>query len=183
MSQLELLEPLFTVTIPATTAPFFVKDKFRVNTDANAPVKISSIDNNFRQWFGGKVEEPMAEHTLNCAMLHRLAYDIPLKEGDQAIIPELGGEARAETTLTGLYSLMKEENDESDVILYHGHAPACIFYIRDFAGVLRMVYVYRDNSWEIRAYPVGGPDRRGGGRYVFSRNSALVSSAAAPAPC
>jgi hypothetical protein len=95
---------------------------------------------------------------------------------DGPIINELGGEAKAETTLSEMFSLMeKQKNGESGVLLNNGYAN--IFYIRDQNGVLRAVGVdWDDGGWYVGAYSVEDPGGWRVGRQVFSRNSVLESS-------
>ena len=57
---------------------------------------------------------------------------------DGPILAELGGEAKAETTLTEVYSLMEaQKNGENGPLLTNGYAN--IFYVRDVNGALRAV--------------------------------------------
>lgn len=51
-----LLEFVSTVIVSATTVKFVAKDRFVINAKRNAPVKISYIGDNFREWFLGKIE-------------------------------------------------------------------------------------------------------------------------------
>ncbi len=167
-----LLEPVGTVTIPATTGKFVAKDRFVINTKRNAPVKISYLGDNFKVWFlngDSKTEDPISEQTLRYHKLRQSSVDGP-------IITELGGEAKAETTLSAPLSLMeKQKHGEDGVLLNNGYAN--IFYIKDNAGVLRAVSVYwLDDGWHVSARSVEDPYRWHGGHQVFSRNSVLESS-------
>ena len=167
-----ILELVSTIVVQATTSEFVAKDKFVVNTKRNAPVKISAVWDNFTTWFlsgKGKTEAPISEQTLRYHKLRRSSVDGP-------IITELGGEAKAETTLSEMFSLMeKQKNGEDGVLLNNGYAN--IFYIKDQNGVLRTVGVRWDgDGWLVNAGSVGDPRRWGGGNQVFSRNSVLESS-------
>ncbi len=159
-----LLIPVGTATVVATTTSFVARDRFVVNTKKNAPVKISYLGDNFNDWFLGKEEQPFGGSTLNHRKLSRSSVDGP-------IIAELGGEAKAETTLTELFSLMEaQKNSESGPLLMDGYAN--IFYIREAKGVLRTVGAFWDGGgWSVCAFPVGDPDEWRGARQVFSRNS------------
>jgi hypothetical protein len=167
-----ILELVSIVVVSATTSKFVAKEKFVINTKRNAPVKISYLGDNFTDWFlsgSGKTEDPESEQTLRYHKLRKASVDGP-------IITELGGEAKAETTLSEMFSLMeKQKNGESGTLLNNGWAN--IFYIRDSAGVLRAVYVHWDGGgWRVRAYALGDPFRWLVGRQTFSRNSVLGSS-------
>lgn len=169
-----LLKPISTVIVPATTAPFVAKDKFVVNTGRKAPVQISYLGANFTEWFlsgDGKTEDPISEQTLRFARLCRPAHDVSLEEGEQAIIPELGGKAKAETTLSEIYRLIrKQPKGEKGALLNNGWAN--IFYVPDLNGVLRSVSVYWfGGGWYVSAVPVEDPLGWSGGFRVFSRNS------------
>ena len=178
-SILELeLELVSTVLVPATTSKFIAKTKFVVNTKRNAPVKISAVWDNFTTWFlsgSGKIEDPMNVQTLRYHKLRKTSVDGP-------IIAELGGEAKAETTLSEMFFLMeKQKNGESGVLLNNGYAN--IFYIRDQTGVLRAVGVrWSGDGWSVLAISVEGPGEWRGGSQVFSRDSVLESlGSSAPA--
>ena len=157
-----ILEMIGEVTISATTSKFVARDKFVVNTDDDAPVKISHVWDNFQNWFLDKVEKPIAKQTLQYGKLRKSSVDTP-------IIDELGGEAKAETTLTEMFSLMKKQkNGETGALLINGCAN--IFYIKDRCGVLRAVRVpWGDDGWNLSAIEVSNPNTWNAGRQVFSR--------------
>lgn len=167
-----LLDLVGTVTTPATTSKFVAKEKFVRDTGRKATVKISYLGDNFTAWFlsgDGKTEDPISEQTLRYHKLRKASVDGP-------IITELGGEAKAETTLSEMFSLMeKQKNGESGTLLNNGWAN--IFYIRDNAGVLRAVCVdWGGGGWDVSACSALGPRRWDDGDQVFSRNSDLKSS-------
>jgi hypothetical protein len=168
----DLLELVSTIVIPATTGKLVAKEKFVINTKRNASVKISYLGDNFTAWFlngDGKTEDPITEQTLRYAKLRKASVDGP-------IIEELGGEAKAETTLSEMFSLMeKQKHGEDGVLLNNGWAN--LFYIKDSAGVLRAVLVYwLGDGWDVTASSVEDPCRWYDGIQVFSRNSVLESS-------
>lgn len=160
----KILDTLGTTTTSATTEKFVARDKFRKDSKE---VKFYGIWDNFTNWFlagTGKIEEPIGAQTLRYGKLTKSSVDGP-------IIEELGGEAKAETTLTELYDLLKKQaNGEDGVLLTNGYAN--IFYIRDASGVLRGVNVHWfDDGWGVGASPVDDPSEWFGGCQVFSRNS------------
>lgn len=159
------LELVGTVTIPAITTVFVAADRFVVNISHDAPMRISYLSRDFKEWFLGKTEEPVQETTLGYHKLHRLSVDGP-------IIAELGGEAKAETTLSEMFSLMEKQQKrgEGGVLLDGGLAN--VFYIRDVSGSLRGVRVrWRYHGWSVRARSVGFPYRWDIARRVFSRHA------------
>ncbi len=148
-------------TVSVEKEPFIAKDKFRLDSKE---VRFSVIWGNFDNWFNGKIEEPFGEQ--------KLRYGNLIKDSnDGLIIKELGGEAKAETTLTELYDLLKKQGQgEEGVLLTNGYAN--IFYIKDTSGLLRAVGAGgRDGEWVVSAGPVEHPRDWGVGRRVFSRNS------------
>ena len=168
-----LLEFVGTVVIPATTIKFVAKDKFVINTKRNAPVKISYVGGNFTEWFlcgDGKIEYPISKQTLRYAKLSKASVD-------GSIIEELGGEAKAETTLFEMFSLMEEQGCGEDGVLLNNSC-VNIFYIRDyFAGVLRTVCIHWIvDGWRVYAGFFEYPHGYRAGDLVFSRNSVLISS-------
>mgnify|MGYP001577204960 CR=1 FL=1 len=167
-----ILELVSTVAVSATSGQFVAKEKFVRDTGHKANVKISYLGDNFTTWFlsgKGKTEDPISEITLRYHKLRQSSVDGP-------IITELGGEAKAETTLSEMFSLMeKQKNGESGTLLNNGRAN--IFYIKDQNGVLRAVCVgWNDDGWDVIAYSVENLSRWDGGYQVFSCNSVLESS-------
>jgi hypothetical protein len=159
-----LLIAVGTATVVATTNPFVVRDRIVVNTKKNAPVKISFVSDYFKECFYDKTEEAFGGSTLNYGKLSRSSVDGP-------IIAELGGEAKAETTVAEVYALMEaQKNGENGSLLTNGYAN--IFYVRDAKGVLRSVSVlWDDGGWFVYALDVAYPDAWGDDNQVFSRNS------------
>jgi len=163
-----------TITVPATTKKFRAGANFLLKRDGGI---CSYFGDNFRRWFlegDGKAEDPITEQTLRYAKLCKASADGP-------IIAELGGEAKAETTLSEMFSLMEnQKHGEDGVLLNNGYAN--IFYIKDQAGALRTVIVsWFDDGWLVYACSVEYPSRWDGGFRVFSRNSVLESSVTAVA--
>ncbi len=162
-----LLEFISTVVVSSTTARFLAKDRFVINTKRNAPVKISYLGGYFKEWFLGKIEEPMAEATLRYAKLLKSLPDGPIRA-------ELGD--AQETALAQVYALMgRQPDDESGALLTNGYAN--IFYIKDVNGILRAVHVrWFGGGWHVGACSVDRPSRWFDVDRVFSRSSfSLVS--------
>jgi hypothetical protein len=160
----KILDFIGTTTTSATTEKFVAKEKF---VKDSKEVKFFGIWNNFTELFlagHGKIEDPIGSQELRYGNLTKNSVDRP-------IIEELGGEAKAETTLSELCDLLKKQakGEEGD-LLTNGYAN--IFYIKDTSGVLRAVYVFWDvDGWLVNVNSVV-PSREwlAGGR-VFSRNS------------
>ena len=171
----QLLIPIGTVDVAATTTPFVARDKFTKTTTpfvardkfakTNAVVKISHLDGDFEKWFLGKIEAPFAGSTLRYGKLSRNSID-------GSIIKELGGEEKAETLLAEMFSLMeKQPNGESGVLCTDGRSH--IFYIKDVDGVLRAVNINWPNfGWYVFADPVPDPNNEWQDEFlIFSRDS------------
>ena len=160
-----LLKRISSFFIQPESAKFIASDRFKVNTGHEAEVKISYLGDNFCKWMLNLVEEqPPAEVNL---YYHELLKD----SVDGPIIKELGGEQKAETTLSEIFTLMKRQrNGEDGVLLTSGYAN--IFYVRGANGVLRAVSVgWGGDGWDVRADSVEDPDRWGAGFQVFASNS------------
>ena len=161
-----ILELVSTIVVNATTGKLVAKDRFVINTKRNAPVKISYLGDNFKAWFlngDSKTEDPISEQTLRYHKLRQSSVDGP-------IITELGGEAKAETTLSEMFSLMEKQGHGEDRVLLN-NGLANIFYIKDDAGVLCAVDVYwAGGGWFVLAFSVERPYRWSDGLQVFSRN-------------
>jgi hypothetical protein len=162
---LALLTTVGTVSVATTDKTFVAKEKFVISHKADAKVKIFYLGNNFKSWFLGKVEQPIVGSDLRVHRLVKNSVDTP-------IITELGGEAKVETTLTEMFSLMEKQGDgQAGDLLTNSYAN--IFYIRDVEGVLRAVGCYwSDDSWRVDALPLDRPSEWSVGSQVFSRNSA-----------
>ena len=156
-----ILKMIGTITTSPTTEKFVSKDKFVKNSKE---VKFYDFFGSFQEDFlsgNGKTEEPLGEQELRYG-------DLIKNSGDSPIIEELGGEAKAETTLSEMYDLLKKQaNGTPGVLLTNGRAN--IFYIRDKGGVLRTVRVnWRGDGWFVDACSVGYPFDWFAGRRVFS---------------
>lgn len=75
---------------PVESGPFKADDTF---FGKNSGVKMVSHGSNFTKWFTGKVEEDVPDGELHAFTLTQAAYD-------RDIIADLGGEEKAETTLS-----------------------------------------------------------------------------------
>lgn len=170
-----ILELVSTIVVNATTSKFIARERFVINTKDDAPVKISYLGDNFKAWFlnDGKTEDPMSVRTL---CYHKLRQS----SVDGSIITELGGEAKAETSLSEMFAFLeKQKHGEDGVLLNNGYAN--IFYTKDSAGVLRSVYArWYDDGWRVSADSVEGPGRWHDGYQVFSRNSVAPSAVGTP---
>ena len=131
---IELLKLVCTVKVPATTTKFVVSEKFKVNTGRNAPVKISYLGYNFKCWFMRKSETPITGTDLYC-------FKLLCSSLDTSILKDLGGNEKAETTLTDMYSLMEGQKHGEEGILSNSLDWPNIFYIKDIEGVLRFVWL------------------------------------------
>ncbi|MEK7607325.1 MAG: hypothetical protein AAB484_00130 [Patescibacteria group bacterium] len=162
-----IIEFISTIVVSATTSKFVAKEKFVCDTGCKAKVKISYLGGNFTEWFlsgNGKTEDPISEQKLRYHKLLQSLLDGP-------IITELGGEAKAETTLSELFSLMEKQGKGGHGVFFiNGYAN--IFYVMDQNGMLRTVYVcWFDDGWNIYARPLEDMRRWKDGLQVFSRIS------------
>jgi len=160
-----LLEFIGTITIPARTEKFVAKENFVVNTERDALVKISHINDNFKKRFGGKVDDIIAEQTLHYAKILKPSVDTP-------VISEIGGEAKAETTLVAVYILMtRQPNGEGGALLINSNIN--IFYVRDIENVLCAVYIrWCSYGWVVLANSLDDLGNKWfKGSQVFYRNN------------
>lgn len=165
-----LLKLLSTVNIPATTKQFVVSDQIAtIRENVWKGWSISTRDD-FNKWFFGKIEEPIAESMLCYA---RLRKDLV----GRSTIAEIGGENKAETTLTEIFSLIvKQVNGDSGALsLNNSHVN--IFFVRDIKGVLRIVHVGwvggwggGHGGWHVGAYSLEYPYKQSAGSQVFFHN-------------
>jgi len=137
-----------TIEMPSTATSFKVKDRFVLNVEARDQVLISVILGDFLKWFAEKQEGPGE----NAALRY---YELQRNASDAAILNELGGEERAETTLAQvLWLLERQKLGEAGILANNGWGN--IFYVRDVTGVFRAVYVHWcDEAWNVEASRIG----------------------------
>lgn len=159
-----LLESMGIYVIPANSRKFRVDDWFVVDTREGARVKIAYLTTRFQKYFLGKVERRIGSTTL-------CYYELTKSSTGEIILIELGGEEKAETTLSEMFYLMKKQaKGEEGTLLPNSYAN--IFYIRDIKGVLREASCRWDGEgWYLDARPVSDRWIWDKGRQVFSRNS------------
>lgn len=165
-----LLQLVTTISVGAAKK-FAVTDHFVIVTTEDAVVKIGYLGENFKKWFLPKVEKARKAAMLSCYQLLKNSLDGP-------IMSELGGEDKAETSLSEIYELLgRQSHGEEGVLLTNGYAN--IFYVRDASGVLRVVDVYWYSGhryWCVNADEVTFPDRWDAGDQVFARKSSETES-------
>jgi hypothetical protein len=152
----DLLQPLETAVVPATTAPVLIRDYFK----KNARVKFATIWAEFKSRFFDKTENPMAATTYRKHKLLRISADGP-------IIAELGGESKAEGTVTAALALLERQGyGEAGFLQTNGYAN--IFYARDKKGALCAIRIgWADGGWVIDAISVQDPLAWNGQHQIF----------------
>jgi hypothetical protein len=152
----DLLEAVATVVIPASTAPFVIRDCFK----KNATVRLSTIFAEFRKRFFDKTESPTPEVTYRKYKLLRISADGP-------IIAELGGETKVEATFMAAYALLRlQPRGEQGFLQTNGYAN--IFYVKDKAGVLCAVRIgWAEDGWVIDSITVQDPLAWNGKHEIF----------------
>jgi hypothetical protein len=151
-----LLEAVDTATIPASAQPFVVRDRF----ERPAGIKFSTVWNEFKKRFYGKVEGPSAEALVRKYKLLAIAPDAP-------IIAELGGESVVETTVAAAFWLIaRQGRGQPGILQINGYAN--IFYVRDQNKVLCAVRVgWDEEGWVIDAISVVDPLAWNGKHEIF----------------
>ena len=126
---------------PSKSRPFKADDTF---FNEKSGVKMVKHGNNFTIWFIGKVEKDASDAIL-------MRFKLVTSVRDNEIVRDLGGEDKAEVTLTEIWRLIERQaNGGEGVLLVNGWAN--IFYVRDVNGVLRAVGVdWRDDGWYVEA--------------------------------
>ncbi len=145
----------------------FVVSKFF--TKRSAKVKFVWFGDDFQKWF-----VPLRERIVGEPVLPVFHHDLSESSLDAEIFEVLGGRDNVEkhpSTMLGISRLIeKQANGEAGDLLVNGWAN--IFYVYDFGGVLRAVYVrWYDGGWYVRAYSVDDSGGWDAGDRVFSGNS------------
>lgn len=162
-SKPNLLNFVGTIVIPASSDQPCARDKFRVNTNRNAPVKIEVVDPRFSKEFFTLEMGPTVERSISYSEILKESTDIP-------IIVELGGEEKVETLLNDLHYLISQQGDGQEEGPLHTNGVANLFYIRDSRGVLRPVNAYwraNGNGWGLAVHWIGDIEKCIDGIRVF----------------
>ena len=136
---------------------FVVADHFKKGVAG-----IYYVGDNFRHWFGNKVEENIPAATLSSHKLTKSSVDGPIKK-------ELG--EGHETFLTWLFEKIEAQADGREgELLTNGYAN--IFYVEG-----RVVFAYWDAGygWSVDAFGVSAPRAWNADDRVFSRNVLVPS--------
>jgi len=172
----KILKHLGTITVPAIAKKFIAKANFVVNKNDDAPVKIAYLGKDFRKWF---LKTDFREWFLRKFLRKKeksilttsLNYHELLKNSvNGSIIKELGGQAKAPTTLAEIYALMlKQGIERTGGLLVNGWVN--VFYVPDVNGRLRAIHLrWRRDGWSIRAFSLENPAGWVAGYRLFSRN-------------
>lgn len=128
-----LLVVVGTVSLTATTEKLVVGEKFVVNVDNSAEVRIVWVGDDLKDWFWGIVEAPFAGGELLIQKFARASLDGPM-------ITELGGVLKARTSFGEMFALMKKQGKgQEGKLLTNGWTT--IFYIP------QMVTKLEDNAF------------------------------------
>lgn len=157
-----LTDDVIFFSVGTSSHDFVVKDKFKADVSDSAKVKISFIGADFHKKFFAKTEKPFPGSNLVGRKLKRSSKDC-------LILEALGGEAKAETSITEIYSMiLAQANGASGALFNDGRLN--IFYVRDTTDVLRAVYLsWSVGGWDIRLSSVGSSGGWGSGMLIFSR--------------
>lgn len=151
------------VSVPSTNQ-FVVRNNFVENTNSNAAVKIGGLGMQFQKWFLGLTEDIIPKTTL-------CVYKLLRPSRDRLIIKELGGKAKARTTLQEVFALMRGQGrGERGILLVNGNRN--VFYVRDQNRILRAVMIYFYNvlgGWRINAFSIQDEEGWREKNQVFSR--------------
>ena len=163
----ELLKQIGAIGMPQSDEKFVVSERFARNTGPNVPVKILSVDSNFKKWFWGMDSPFLKKEVIGF-------YDLQYDSLDAPIITELECKTAVDIAINfaELYILMKRHADGERLILFDkGEVKGNIFYVLDKQGILRSVNIQWDNKergWEITAYTINNSRNWGAGCRVFS---------------
>jgi hypothetical protein len=151
-----LLQPCETVVVPATTTPLGIRDYFK----ETPTIKFTSVFGEFKARFFSKTENPIPQMTYRKYKLQRIA-------ADAAIIAELGGEAKAEGTVTGALALLERQGKgQPGALQTNGYAN--IFYARDKKGELCAIRLgWTEEGWVLDAISTADPLAWNGQHEIF----------------
>ena len=147
----KLLKFIRTVSLPAI-GEFVVAEKLREGETVGG-IKVAWLGKNFKKNFLTKREEAVPESEFR-------EHELTTRSRDPAIITELGGEDKVETTFGQFWEFLKT----ADRALWH------VRHIRDVNGVLWAVGGgWYDDGLNVGAVPLDSPSDWGTGRRFLSR--------------
>ena len=150
----KLLEPTGVSLLVPACGKFIAAEKLVIDTSETARVRISYLGDNFKEWFGEKVEENFAEAELKLSKLRKKSVDKP-------IMHELGD--KCEISLYGFYETLAYKQAKGDLSWTVGYAT-------DVNGVRRAVGAcWYGVGWLVDAIAVDYPSPWFAGDVVVSR--------------
>lgn len=156
-----ILSPIDTV-ITVRPTEFVARDKFK----QGGTLKLYGFWGDFEKWYLDMVERLAhpVETTLYCQTLLQ-------DSTDDAIIAELGGSAKAETSLGEIWDLLKRQPNGEDGVLVTNNRSANVFFVIGKDGRLQAVSAFcRVDGWTLASFRIGSLFKREAGNQVFSRN-------------
>lgn len=147
-------------SLAPTPEKFVVKDE--LSEGRHGRLEIARWSDEFRLWFGDKVEKPAAKSKVKIQRLRRHA-------SDAEIVKELGGKRKAEMTLSEVRVLLMKKRKSRGKWVFLRSMHANIAYVRDINNILRSVDFYWTSSgWALAAGPVQKKGRWEKDRHVVS---------------
>jgi hypothetical protein len=157
-----------SVLVPASDKKFIVADKFIEGKHQNAKVIIHSWDDNFRQGFINKIEDPYPSVILQARDLRREADDCQILHHLEQL------EVKSPAVSVGeIYDQMcRQPDDFSTALFSYTHANMC--YAVDTAGQLRgLVVFYCCGGFIIYAYDFKRPGKWAANRRIIYSTPAV----------
>lgn len=158
----QILKYVRNISVGAVTK-FVVTEKFVVNTNLKAKVRIWHLGDNFKKVMLGKIEHNIARTTLAVHTLLAASLDV-------SIMAELGD--RAEISLAHFWAMIEAQGQgQTGPLLVNGYAN--IAYVRGNDGDFWTVFAYwlAGSGWDVGADSVDSPLRWRGGSQVLSQVS------------
>ena len=156
----QLLKYVRGVAVAGITR-FVAADKFVVNTDPKAKVRIWYVGDNFKAGVLGKIEQNVASAKIAVHTLLKASLDAP-------IMTELG--ARTEISLAHFWALIEAQGQgQAGSLLTNGYAN--IAYVKGVDGNVWAVVAYWNagDGWSVFASSVECPFRWSEGYQVLSQ--------------
>ncbi len=147
-------------TLAAVNGKFFSDKMFKVNTEANAAVKISYMSHAFRYHFGSIIEGPFPGSVMEGRQLCK-------DSSDDTILQELGGPKKVAVTNRELFAMLILQPDgEEGQLATDGSTNA--FYLINVNGTLCRVNVTsHPRGWRLCETTVDDPRGLDAGCWIF----------------
>lgn len=136
------------VRILPVSKKFVAREKFLINTENKKVVRISAMNDSFKEWFLDQIEDSFSGSLLICRNLQEYS-------GDDVIIAEIGNREKAKTSLREMFYVMEAWSQDKESGLTCKETIDHVFYVKDVQDIIRSIKVnWSKDGWSLDAFPI-----------------------------